>query len=130
MSLREANVAARPILESYVKEKQCLPPQRWLADQVGCGNGQVCKLPCYIAVREQLGGGKKVKRPKRITLTSRVEASTGKLDDDLERLKSPDDDTLDGDGALERLLAEQCQDDEGSPVDPQFKPPKRLHRRV
>lgn len=78
MTRDEANVKAREYLRSNPTATA-----RELSDSIGCALGMVPNLPAWQAVQERLATGRK---PKAVSLTSRLEASIGESDETLERL--------------------------------------------
>lgn len=86
MPREEANERARRILPEYVRKHGRLPPVREAARMIGCAAGAVSRLPIYRAIKERLDAGQRPKKPKTVSLTPEVLATTGRDDEELKRL--------------------------------------------
>lgn len=107
ITLEEANIRVR----DAIKNPKCRS-LRTLAEAVGCSTGLVGNTAAWKAYRAELKRGK-VPSPKVVSFTSQVEADIGK--DDAE---------------LKRLIDDQSDDDEGSPLDPTSRKQPRRRKKL
>jgi hypothetical protein len=96
ISMAEANIKAREHLNKHRDAKV-----RDIANGIGCSVGLVAQLSAWKAVQSERQKGRKPKAPGAVGLTDAVIANTGKKD-----------------ATLQRLIGEQQDDYEPSPLDP------------
>ena len=108
MTAEEANEKAKQLAKkdpSFVNKKQ----REW-AEAIGCSDGLINKLPLWQKTMEKTGRGRKERgtKPKKVSLTKAIEETVGEGEKHEQ---------------LSRLIAEQEQDYEPSPLDPKGRNP-------